>query len=260
MIRLYTFTISHFAEKARWSLDYKGIPYQEKRLVPGSHILIVKRIAPSTFVPVLKDAGRVVQGSSPIIDYVDEHSPEPPLTPADPSERQRSLELERWLDGELGERVRRVFYFHALNHRDLVIRLFTQGGPWWGRLICRVGFPMIANRIRQTYEITPENVALDMDRVTAAYERLDTLLENCRYLVGDRFSRADLTLAALAAPTWRPPEHSTYWPPDDSSHEIKVFWARFAKSRTREHILRMYREHRLPKPYARRASAGTAGA
>ena len=102
MIRLYTFTISHFAEKARWSLDYKGIPYQEKRLVPGSHIPIVKRIAPSTFVPVLQDAGRIIQGSSAIIDYVDEHSPEPPLTPADPSERQRTLELEHWLDCEFG--------------------------------------------------------------------------------------------------------------------------------------------------------------
>ena len=76
MTRLYTFTISHFAEKARWSLDYKGIPYQEKRLVPGSHIPIVKRIAPSTFVPVLQDAGRIIQGSSAIIDYVDELSPE----------------------------------------------------------------------------------------------------------------------------------------------------------------------------------------
>jgi glutathione S-transferase len=42
--RLYTFTISHFAEKARWALDYKGIHYQEKRLVPGSHFPIVKRI------------------------------------------------------------------------------------------------------------------------------------------------------------------------------------------------------------------------
>ena len=83
MTRLYTFTISHFAEKARWSLDYKGIHYQEKRLVPGSHVPIIKRIAPSTFVPVLQDAGRVIQGSSAIIDYVDEHSPEPPLTPAD---------------------------------------------------------------------------------------------------------------------------------------------------------------------------------
>ena len=248
MTRLYTFTISHFAEKARWSLDYKGIHYQEKRLVPGSHVPIIKRIAPSTFVPVLQDAGRIIQGSSAIIDYVDEHSPEPPLTPADPSERQRTLELERWLDCEFGERVRRVFYFHALNHRDLAILLFNQGGPWWGRLFCRVGFRMIANRIRQMYAITAENVALDMDRVTAAYERLDTLLENRRYLVGDRFSRADLTLAALAAPTWRPPEHSTYWPPDELyPHEIIAFRARFAKTRTREHVLRMYREHRLPK-------------
>ena len=248
MTRLYTFTISHFAEKARWSLDYKGIHYQERRLVPGSHVPIVKRMAHSTFVPVLLDAGRIIQGSSAIIDYVEAHSPEPPLAPADPSKRQRTLELEQWLDCEFGERVRRIFYFHALSHRDLVIPLFNQGGPWWGRLFCRVGFRVIANRIRQMYAITAENVALDMDRVTAVYERLDTLLENRRYLVGDRFSRADLTLAALAAPTWRPPEHSTYWPPDELyPHEITAFRARFANTRTREHVLRMYREHRLPK-------------
>ena len=81
MTRLYTFTISHFAEKARWSLDYKGIHYQERRLVPGSHVPIVKRMAPSTFVPVLQDAGRIIQGSSAIIDYVEAHSPEPRLPP-----------------------------------------------------------------------------------------------------------------------------------------------------------------------------------
>ena len=120
---------------------------------------------------------------------------------------------------------------------------------------------MIVNRIRQMYEITAENVALDMDRVTAAYERLDTLLENRRYLVGDRFSRADLTLAALAAPMWRPPEHSTRWPLDELyPHEIEAFRARLAKTRTREHVLRMYREHRLPKLDARGASAATAAA
>jgi glutathione S-transferase len=94
MTQLYTFTISHFAEKARWSLDYKGIHYQERRLVPGSHVPIVKRMAPSTFVPVLQDAGRIIQGSSAIIDYAEAHSPEPPLAPADPSEH-RTLGLER---------------------------------------------------------------------------------------------------------------------------------------------------------------------
>jgi hypothetical protein len=42
--RLYTFTIPHFAEKARWALDYKGIRYQEKRFVPGSHLPVVKHL------------------------------------------------------------------------------------------------------------------------------------------------------------------------------------------------------------------------
>ena len=82
--RLYTFTISHFAEKARWALDYKRIHYQEKRLVPGSHILIVKHMAPGTSVPVLRDDGRVIQGSSAIIDYLDARTTERPLTPVDP--------------------------------------------------------------------------------------------------------------------------------------------------------------------------------
>jgi hypothetical protein len=29
MLKLYTFNISHFAEKARWTLDYEGIRYEE---------------------------------------------------------------------------------------------------------------------------------------------------------------------------------------------------------------------------------------
>ena len=51
----------------------------------------------------------------------------------------------------------------------------------------------------QTYEITPENVALNMDRVTAAYERLDKLLENCRYLVGDRIQPVSSDQRAFSA-------------------------------------------------------------
>ena len=107
--RLYTFGISHFAEKARWALDYKGIDYEEARLVPGAYLPVVKRIAPRTMVPVLRDGEHVVQGSSAIIDYLDAHIPERPLTPLDASERERARELETWLDRELGSRC--VAYF-----------------------------------------------------------------------------------------------------------------------------------------------------
>ena len=31
MITLYQFQFSHFCEKARWALDYKGVPYLRGR-------------------------------------------------------------------------------------------------------------------------------------------------------------------------------------------------------------------------------------
>ena len=45
VMRLYTFQISHFSEKARFALDLSGIPYEEKRLLPGAHIVTTRRIA-----------------------------------------------------------------------------------------------------------------------------------------------------------------------------------------------------------------------
>ena len=35
MLCLYTFQVSHFSEKARWALDWKGVKYHERRLLPG---------------------------------------------------------------------------------------------------------------------------------------------------------------------------------------------------------------------------------
>ena len=247
--RLYTFTVSHFSEKGRWSLDYKGVPYEERRLLPGLHVAVTKRIAPGTSVPVFVDGDRVVQGSTAIIDYADGHWPDRPLTPSNSADRERALELERWLDRELGEPLRRVFYFHALPHRRTVVALFTQGAPFWARIFYGVGFNGVASVIRKMYDVTSENAAMDRDRLKAVFERLDELLEGRRYLVGDRFSRADLTLAALAAPMWDPPEHSTRWPPEDAyPPAVTALRAEFVGTKAHDHVMRMYREHRKNPP------------
>jgi len=86
------------------------------------------------------------QGSSAIIDCVDEHSPEPPLPQADPSERRRTLELERWLDCKFGG---------TGSPRLLLPRTQSSwsGHPTWVEpTVCSVGFHLIANRIRKMYE------------------------------------------------------------------------------------------------------------
>ena len=83
-MKLLEFPHSHYCEKARWALDYKGIPFERVALLPGFHMRTVRRYAPKTSVPVMLSDSDVVQGSSEIIDYLDEHFPEPQLTPQAP--------------------------------------------------------------------------------------------------------------------------------------------------------------------------------
>jgi glutathione S-transferase len=245
MLRLYTFQISHYAEKARWALDWKGVRYQERRLLPGPHLAVTRRLSKVTSVPILLCDGKMVQGSGAIIDFADDRWPERPLTARAAPERERSQELERWLDDELGPPLRRVFYFHALPERKLVRSLFTQSGPWWGRVFYGLGYDFVAGRIRALYKINAETAAQDHKRLGAVFARLDQLLDGRSYLVGDGFGRADLTLAALAAPLWDPPEHPTRWPSADAyPTALRELREEFARSRAHDHVMRMYREHR----------------
>ena len=70
--RLITFGISHFCEKARWALDWHGIPYSEIGWPPGLHIVLAKRCgAKGTTLPILLDGEIVIQGSGAIIDWAE---------------------------------------------------------------------------------------------------------------------------------------------------------------------------------------------
>ena len=242
---LFTFAISHFAEKARWALDHKRAAYEERRLLPGPHLFVTRRLAKDTSVPILVDGERTIQGSSAIIDHCDARIVEHSLTPEAPAERGEARELEEWLDRELGETLRRAFYVDALRHPKVVVPLFTQGGPWWGRPFYGVAFGFVARAIRDMYAISPERAAADRAILDAVFERTDGLLAGRRYLVGDRFSRADLTLAALCGALFDPPEHPISWPPPEIYPPPLVeLRARWRKTRSCEHVLRMYREHR----------------
>ena len=55
----------------------------------------------------------------------------------------------------------------------------------------------------------------------------------------------DLTLAALCGPLFDPPEHPISWPPAEIyPPALTELRARWRKTRSCEHVLRMYREHR----------------
>ena len=108
--------VSHYSEKARWALAYKGVEHERRAPLPGAHIAValwLTRGASTRPSRCSSIDGREIGDSTAIIAALEERYPEPPLYPADPEQRRRALELEDFFDEELGPHVR-LLAFHEL--------------------------------------------------------------------------------------------------------------------------------------------------
>src|SRR3954452_14164730 len=85
---LWHLKVSNYNEKARWALDYKGIPHVRRAAVPGSHAKVARRLSGGTTFPVLVLDGKAIGDSTRIIEPLEARPRAPPLYPADPAERR----------------------------------------------------------------------------------------------------------------------------------------------------------------------------
>jgi len=206
---LWHLDISHYSEKVRWALDYKEVDHERRSGLPGYHIGVALRLTRGrhyTF-PVMRLDGRSIGDSTAIIAALEERFPEPPLYPADRAGRARALELEDWFDRELGPYIRRYVFHEVAKDRELFGRISSQVLPprlrrfpglagGYARAFTAVRFGAGSNR-------AAENAR---ERVLIALDELESQLDGNEYLVGDHFTVADLTAAALFYPLVLPPE------------------------------------------------------
>jgi glutathione S-transferase len=242
---LYQIEISHFNEKARWALDYKQVPHRRKAPPPMMHMAWagwLTRGRQKTF-PILILDGKAVGDSTAIIAALEERHPDPPLYPADPAERDRALALEEFFDEELGPQLRRVV-FHAVTRDSAAFA--EAAAPTGGRAV-QLGFrasaPVAAPLLRMRYGINDESTDAGRDKILAALDRVEAELSPSGYLVGDGFSVADLTAAALLFPLVRPPEFP-YPPSRPLPAEFADFAGSLAARPACEWVREMYRRHR----------------
>jgi glutathione S-transferase len=168
-----------------------------KNLLPGPHTRVARKLAPISSLPILVDSGTVVQDSTSIITFLDTKYPDRPLTPRDAQEAKEALAWEEYLDDEIGVQVRRWFYYHALPDRDCALRFLLEGAPWYGRPLFALIYPKVRAAMTALMDIHAESARQSEERLVAALDKLDDVVKDRRFLVGDRFSRADLTACAL---------------------------------------------------------------
>ncbi len=209
---LWHIRISHYSEKARWALAYKGVEHERRAPPPGVHMLValwLTRGAEKTF-PVLQLDGRTVGDSTAIIAALEERFPEPSLYPDDPVERRRALDLEEYFDEELGPHIRLLAWHEATRDPAMLADTTAPDVPAPLRRLrgasaatARYASAFVGVR----YGVKSEQAAdRARQRVVAALDRLESELGGSEYLVGDRFTVADLTAAALFYPLVLPPE------------------------------------------------------
>jgi glutathione S-transferase len=243
---LWQVQVSHYVEKVRWALDYKRVPHVRRSLLPGLHAVKAKRLTGDTSTaPVLTLDSRSIGDSTRIIAAIEERWPRPPLYPQDPAQRRRALELEEFFDEELGPHIRRAFYHELLPHPELVVPLFTHGRPRAAPAALRAGFPILRVAMRRRFEISADAAANSRAKMVAAMDRLEREISPSGYLVGERFTVADLTAAALFYPVARPAEFPYAMVADD---DLPASWREFLDSLARRPggrwIAEIYRRHR----------------
>jgi glutathione S-transferase len=200
---LWHITVSHYSEKVRWALDYKAVAHLRRTPPPGFHMPVVYLLTRGRAVtlPVLQLDGRRIADSTSIIAALERRFPDPALYPPGPDDLRRALELEEWFDEELGPYMRRLAFYELRRDPELLSevgeRIVPELAGSMGRTLVPYTRLFTALRYRASDQQGAERARA---RILAALDRLETELGGQEYLVGGRFTVADLTAAALLDP------------------------------------------------------------
>ncbi len=246
--RLVTIPISHFCEKARWALDRAGLPYVEQRHIQVIHVFAARLAGGGRTVPVfVTESGTVLADSTDILRWTDAYvSSERRLYP-DGEMGEQAAALEARLDEQFGPDGRLWMYQETLSAVEDLRPWAFAGTPDWERRMFGLAGPAFAVVIRRYLGVDVPAADAALERVEREFDDIAARLsDGRRFVLGDRFTAADLTFAALAAPVLVPELYGSPLPPLDVMPESATRVIR----RLREHPAgvfadRLYREERI---------------
>jgi len=167
MHRLYHAPLSPFCRKVRLVLAEKKIEVEliEERYWEKRKDFTLMN--PAGAVPVLKADGLVLSESTAICEYLEESHPQPPLLPTKPGERAEVRRLNCWFDGKF--------------HTEVTANLL---------------YERVNKKITQSGHPDSKNVKAGAKNIKFHLDYMGWLLEQRRWLAGDKMTLADFSAAA----------------------------------------------------------------
>jgi len=244
---LLTIPISHYCEKARWALERVGVPYRERAHVQAIHRAAALRAGGGLTVPVFVCSDGVLSDSGEILAWADRRAlAGRELYPSDRYQLAEVRSLEADFNVGLGPWGRCWMYQQLRKRRDLALSYGCAGVPAWERTTLKLAYPAMIAIVAHVLDVTPSTAADAEVKVRATFDEVaERLADDRPYLCGERFTAADLTFAALAAPMLMPPAYGVNLP---SIRELPPYTAKVVRElRTHPagvHALAMYARER----------------
>jgi len=176
--KLITMYGSPWSERVRWALAFKGMPYEKENYEPGVDEEKIKKLTGQALVPVLIVDGKVIPDSTAILEWLEASRPEPALLPRSEKDRAQVTLWEELMIGVLGPQARALISGRLLRSSEPEMQ---KAGQYFAG---KYGHSAYAE----------EQARLTVKRLLVS---LKHTLSGRQYLVGDAFSRADLTTASM---------------------------------------------------------------
>lgn len=199
-IKLYHAWLSSASRRVRLCLAEKGIAYESLPVDMGRqehHSPEYLALNPEGVVPaLLTEAGQSLHESSTICEYLDDCYEEPPLRPKDPFARAVMRNFVRWTDDKALPNLLILNWSIALQ----------PGASQWSDAELKEKLARIPNaERREAWEriarrpYSPEEKAAALNRLLKILDKMEAMLVDSPWLVGEVFSLADIAAIPFIA-------------------------------------------------------------
>jgi GST-like protein len=196
-LHLYHADISNCSMRVRMTLEEKRLPWT------SHHISLQKKenvtpeyfgIHPNGLVPALVHDGVVHIESNEIIEYLDERFPDPPLRPDSPAEL---AEMHEWLETATGYHVNSVKTFIYARKMAGKLRKSDEEAAQYRALQQDPELVAFHTKVASAEGLPVAEVEAAEGRLRRCFDRAEAALASHRWLVGDRYTLADIAWAPL---------------------------------------------------------------